>query len=145
MENGKEFKCKKCGDKVAWLTNKSGKRYLGEYMGHGRRRPHHHSDQEVEIYSRGHQIDLDHGLIVVEQIVEVIKGRKVPKGTTGIVFWVAPEVDGWGVVKVGFKTAEGEKHFINSENLVARPINDNTAEWAAHMEAVRKYEYMTQR
>mgnify|MGYP007047075802 FL=1 len=136
MENGKEFTCKECGDKVQWLTNKAGKRYLNEYMG-GRKFPHHHSEQEVEIYLGCHQASLDRGEIVVEQVVEVIKGRKVPKGTTGIVFWVAPAADDWGVVKVGFKTAEDEKHFINIENLAARPINDKTAEWAAFLEAVQ--------
>jgi hypothetical protein len=37
-----------------------------------------------------------------------------------VVFWVAPEEDGYGVVKVGFTTAEGVKHFTNIANVRAK-------------------------
>lgn len=49
--------------------------------------------------------------------VRVFKGRKFPIGTTGVVFWVANDVDGYGVTKCGFTTDCGEKIFINIENL----------------------------
>jgi hypothetical protein len=46
--------------------------------------------------------------------VEVVKGRKVAKGTTGRVFWVGE--DGWGKVKIGFTTDAGDKHFTVADN-----------------------------
>lgn len=132
MENGNRFKCGKCGDVVYFDVNRHGKRYLAETAGEDYydggsnprhaswKQPHYHSDEEVAVYQGRHQAAIARGEVVKGQTVEVFKGRKVPKGTTGVVFWVAPEVDGWGVTKVGFKTAEDEKHFINIENLQAQ-------------------------
>lgn len=118
MPNGKKFKCDKCGEEVAWLTNKAGNRYLGEYRTYGRRFPHyHHSDKDVEAYLGFRQAEIDRGEIVKGQTVEVFKGRKVPKGTTGIVFWVSPDEDSYGVVKIGLKTEAGEPHFTNIANV----------------------------
>jgi hypothetical protein len=47
-------------------------------------------------------------------VVKVVKGRKVPLGTEGEVFWLGDK--GWGY-SVGFKTAEGEKHFTSIRNV----------------------------
>lgn len=49
-----------------------------------------------------------------ESVVRVVKGRKVPVGTEGEVFWLGDK--GWGY-SVGFKTAEGEKHFTALGNV----------------------------
>jgi hypothetical protein len=49
--------------------------------------------------------------------VEVVKGRKYPKGTKGEVFWVASKYDGYGVLKAGVRSEDGEKLWINVENL----------------------------
>lgn len=52
--------------------------------------------------------------------VEVVKGRKVPKGTKGVVFWVGESTFGYTTTwRVGFKTAEGEKHFTALSNVEA--------------------------
>lgn len=46
--------------------------------------------------------------------VKVVRGKKVPKGTVGRVFWIA---DGkWGV-RVGLETASGETHFTALGNV----------------------------
>lgn len=50
--------------------------------------------------------------------VEVVRGRKVPKGTTGEVFWVGESNYGYRTTwRVGFKTSEGEKHFTAASNV----------------------------
>lgn len=49
--------------------------------------------------------------------VRVSRGRKVPKGTAGVVFWVALEPDDFGIKKAGFTTETGEKIFINHAYL----------------------------
>lgn len=46
--------------------------------------------------------------------VKVVKGRKVPLGTEGEVFWLGDKGWGWSV---GLKTAEGEKHFTALGNV----------------------------
>lgn len=46
--------------------------------------------------------------------VKVVKGRKVPVGTTGVVFWVGA---GMGGKRVGFRTDAGEKHFTDASNV----------------------------
>ena len=45
--------------------------------------------------------------------VEVVKGRKVPVGTTGEVFWTGENK--WGV-RVGIKDADGEVHWTAASN-----------------------------
>jgi hypothetical protein len=134
MENGKRFGCRGCGEEVFFDVNRNGVRYLAERAGRayedgvGRwKQPHRHTEEAVarwtEIIRRNEerlaQLIAD-GAVVKGQTVEVFKGRKVPKGTVGVVFWVAPEEDGYGVVKVGFTTAEGVKHFTNIENVRAK-------------------------
>ena len=54
--------------------------------------------------------------------VEVVKGRKVPIGTTGNVFWMKGNHygnDPWSghVTTVGIKTADGQTVFTSAENL----------------------------
>ncbi len=56
------------------------------------------------------------------KVVEVIKGRKIPKGTKGTVFYVerfhyAPQPwKGWST-RIGFKTDEGTTFFTNEDNI----------------------------
>jgi hypothetical protein len=54
------------------------------------------------------------GIITKSCVVVVVKGRKVAKGTTGVVFWMGE--DSWGKAKIGFKTAEGETVWIAQAN-----------------------------
>jgi hypothetical protein len=48
------------------------------------------------------------------QTVTVTKGRKVPFGTTGEVFWVGRNSWGW---RIGMKDAEGETHWTDVNNV----------------------------
>lgn len=58
--------------------------------------------------------------------IKVVKGRKVPKGTEGVVFWlqrVDPSKYGdlWGIysyTRIGFKDDAGNTHFTNLDNVV---------------------------
>lgn len=142
MENNKRFECRGCGADVFFDINRNGVRYLAERagreyedgVGHWKQ-PHRHTEEAVARHAErveALQVWLDQaildGKIVFGQTVEVFKGRKVPKGTVGEVFWVAPEADGYGVVKVGFKTAEGVKHFTNIENVRAQVLEDDYSE-----------------
>lgn len=134
MENGKRFGCRGCGEEVFFDVNRNGVRYLAEKAGReyeggvGRwKQPHRHTEEQVarwaEIVRREEEYlaqAIAEGKIVRGQTVEVFKGRKVPKGTVGVVFWVAPKEDNYGVIKVGFTTAEGEKHFTNIANVRAK-------------------------
>ena len=57
--------------------------------------------------------------------VKVVKGRKVPIGTTGTCFWVkrynySRYGDAWGIysdTRIGIRTADGEVHFTSSKNV----------------------------
>lgn len=65
---------------------------------------------------------------VFGKIVEVVKGRKVPKGTVGRCFWVkrydnSKYGDPWGIyssTRIGIKTADGEIYFTAFDNVVVR-------------------------
>ena len=142
MENNKKFECRGCGAEVYFDINRNGVRYLAERagreyedgVGHWKQ-PHRHTEEQVARWAevlrwREERLaqEIADGEIVKGQTVEVFKGRKVPKGTVGEVFWVAPEADGYGVVKVGFKTAEGVKHFTNIENVRAQVSEDDYLE-----------------
>lgn len=70
--------------------------------------------------ARAQQANIDAIYALKGEEVEVVKGRKVPVGTTGTVFWVGESTFGhttsW---RVGFKTAKGEKHFTALSNVEA--------------------------
>lgn len=130
----KYFNCRDCGAEVYWDTNRHGVRYLAEKAGRDYedgvarwKQPHRHTEERVARFAEVKRLEAErhaqaiaNGEVVKGQTVEVFKGRKVPKGTVGEVFWVAFEPDHYGVVKVGLKTAEGVKHFTNIENVRAK-------------------------
>lgn len=58
---------------------------------------------------------IDAGEIVKGQTVEVVRGRKVPKGTTGTVIYIGE--DGYGKSRVGIKTEDGETVFTATSNV----------------------------
>lgn len=62
-------------------------------------------EQMFETYGRG-------------RVVKVVKGRKVPVGTEGTVFWLGEDKFGNGY-RVGFETPTGEKHFTALSNVEA--------------------------
>lgn len=50
------------------------------------------------------------------RMVRVVRGRKVPLGTQGVVFWMGESQWGW---RAGFKTADGEVVWIDAKNVEA--------------------------
>lgn len=60
--------------------------------------------------------------------VEVVKGRKVPKGTIGKCFWVkrydySSYGDPWGIysnTRVGIRTPDGEVFFTSFDNVIIK-------------------------
>lgn len=133
----KEFPCRDCGQAVAWCESNKGKRYLGarkDWEGTDIDRnasrtywPQHQCTPDPTWRERHAQAEQQRiatataeGQIVKGVTVEVIKGRKVAKGTTGIVFWVADRPDGYDTMKIGFVTDAGDKHFINIDNVTIK-------------------------
>jgi hypothetical protein len=60
---------------------------------------------------------LSSGEIVKDQTVVVVKGRKVPKGTTGVVMWTG--VDAYDKPRIGFRDAAGQTHWTAASNVQA--------------------------
>lgn len=57
------------------------------------------------------------GAIVKNQTVVVVRGRKVPKGTTGVVTWTG--VDAYDKPRIGFRDAAGTTHWTATSNVEA--------------------------
>ena len=132
-----QVNCNKCGCECFWDTNRHGKRYLAqkaerEYAdGIGTWKMPHYctaTPEEAAEYQAMLQrakdqhalvqmSAIENGDIVVGQTVKVYRGRKVPQGTVGIVFWVADEEDAFGCWKVGLKDEAGNKHFTSITNV----------------------------
>lgn len=122
--------CSKCGEEFVWATSKrTGNKYRANVhrLGKYRRRIYvkasiHECDPtHVERYQRvvaeneAEAVEL--GAITVGCQARVVKGRKYAIGTEGNVFWIANKAGSYGVLKVGMETADGEKVWINIENL----------------------------
>lgn len=128
---GKTHQCNKCGAFVTKAISNAGKTYTanvsvwrGDMGGEKMILSGHTCDQnEVISYAKLIQRNLANGLLIKDQEIIVIKGRKVSKGTTGIIFWV--ELDNgfaYGdriVTRIGFKDAEGNAHFTAATNVIA--------------------------
>lgn len=129
MKNGKKFECNKCGDPVHFAVNQKGKRYLAIVSldtGELGKMWHECSAAMIPLYAavlaereEARAAAVAKGEIAKGQTVEVFKGRKVPVGTTGVIFWVADAFDGAGITRVGFKTEAGEPHFTDVANVRA--------------------------
>ena len=133
----KMVSCKRCGCECFWDTNRHGKKYLAvkmiqEYEGGtgGWKQPHYcqaTDEQAAEYQARLQQTKdqlkaledaaIANGEIVVGQIVKVYRGRKVPQGTIGTVFWIAEQEDAFGCYKIGIKDEAGNKHFTAINNV----------------------------
>ena len=129
--------CKRCGAECFWDTNRHGKKYLAQVNeqqyegGTGRwKQPHYcqATDEEAAKFQESmqrlkdeetlrNQTALENGEIVVGQTVKVYRGRKVPQGTIGIVFWLSDEEDAFGCYKIGFTDEAGNKHFTAINNV----------------------------
>ena len=126
--------CYKCGRQVVKCQSKNGGIYTAsieivnsqyaDYTARGKAiYPVHECDeQEVIKYQELIQRQLAEGAIVKGQKVVVTKGRKVPKGTQGEIFWLGFETwNGESILKrVGLISESGEKFYVNSEYVEAK-------------------------
>lgn len=70
-------------------------------------------------------LEVKHFRNVYNRVARVVKGRKVPIGTQGTVFWVkrydySKHGDPWGIysdTKVGIRDAAGKAWFTSIENI----------------------------
>ena len=85
-----------------------------------------HSEYRAVCYQRenpGALMELQAFEKYLDKEVRVIKGRKVPVGTTGTVFWIGmrnySKYGYWWSweVRVGIKTAEGDTYFTAENNI----------------------------
>ena len=130
-------RCNKCGCECYWDTNRNGKRYLAqrneqEYEGgtgtwksphYCQATPQEAAEYQAMLKATKDQllnlqaVQIANGEIVVGQTIKVYRGRKIPQGTMGVVFWVADEADHFGVYKIGFKDEAGVKYFCAINNV----------------------------
>jgi len=137
MKDKQFTRCNKCGCECFWDTNRNGKRYLAQRNerdyegGTGTwKSPHYCTatpeqaaeyqaelkrQKDKELHQKAEAIA--NGEIVVGQTVKVYRGRKVPQGTIGIVFWISEEEDRFGCYKIGIKDEAGVKHFTAFNNV----------------------------
>lgn len=67
------------------------------------------------------------------KVVRVVRGRKIPKGTEGRVFWYGRNNYGWGV---GIELADGSKVFTNPNNVEVIAQADDGKEIVVHSDTV---------
>lgn len=126
---GSDYNCGKCGNRVVKAMSKAGKTYVANYeiwrgdqYNTTRWIPSGHQCFEADVvrYQERIAYALANGEIVKGQDVIVIRGRKVPKGTEGKVFWVG-EKDFYGVQSVGIANGE-DKWFVNIDYLQVKNV-----------------------
>jgi len=129
----KQYPCAHCGAIVVRAESNAGKIYIASVQhvssqyadAYARQRaiyPAHHCDPlEVDQYQKRITLQIASGQIVKGQKIEVVKGRKIAKGTTGVIFWIGYQMmNGSEIVdRVGFKSEDGTTYFINASNIEA--------------------------
>jgi len=95
--------CDGCGNRVA-------KTHTGRVIEYANRiacwaDAHEYRAEEAAAYQTIHAAKVDAGEIVKGQTVTVVRGRKVPKGTTGEIRWTG--TDNYGNDRVGIMTDDG--------------------------------------
>lgn len=127
----KAYDCDQCGERVAKAESKDGKTFTAEFINWsgdegGNKtflKGHRCHEDQVARHADTKAVLLSLGYLVKGQEVVVVKGRKVPLGTTGIIFWTAVD-NGFAygdgtVTRVGFKDAQGTAYFIDAKNVIA--------------------------
>jgi hypothetical protein len=115
-----ELVCLNCGSRVHIAISKNGNKYSADIarasIHGGHFSPAHRCDLwDANDASLGFQQRMiNQGEIIVGAKVEVFKGRKVPKGTIGEIFWM--DHTGFGVT-VGLKLQDGSKVFTAITNV----------------------------
>jgi hypothetical protein len=112
--------CLNCGSRVSIAFTKDGHKYSANTASasiHGGHfSPAHRCDLwDANDSSLGFQQRMiDQGEIIVGATVEVVRGRKVQKGTVGQVFWMGD--NGFGI-SVGLELEDGSKVFTAAKNV----------------------------
>jgi hypothetical protein len=136
---GQRSTCQKCGAVIVKARSKNGNTYTaqpvewrGDYASRTLLPAHECSDQGKAHFDERNEMLLRHGIVVKGQRVRVTRGRKVPQGTEGIVFW-HNELEG----RAGVMTDAGDKVFVDAAYLTALvPVaTDVIAEALAEHEA----------
>jgi uncharacterized Zn finger protein len=121
--------CRDCGRSVVWATSaKTGKKYRVNLSYSQVGSPYYvkadfhtcdpqHAAEYAAFVQQEELRDRAEGRVRKGFRVEVVAGRKFPKGTQGEVFWIADTEDRYGVIKAGVATDDGDKIFINISNL----------------------------
>lgn len=132
-----EFECYKCGQTVVKCKSNKGGIYIasieivqsrfaeGHHEGLKAIYPIHKCNEyEQKKWAETVQYNIESGRIVKGQKVEVVRGRKVAKGTVGEIFWLGfEEFNGEKKLnRVGIVTESGEKFFVSSEYVVAKVL-----------------------
>jgi hypothetical protein len=81
---------------------------------------HECNPEAAAAHAAARAAEIESGAIIKGARVVVVKGRKVPLGTTGTVTWVGE--DSWGKPRIGFRTADGESFFTATSNV--QPATD---------------------
>ena len=130
----KSYPCSHCGAIIVRAESNAGKIYIANVQYVSSQYADAYSARQKAIYTKHDcdPIEVDQyqkrialaiatGQIVKGQKIEVIKGRKVAKGTTGVVFWIGYQmINGSEIVdRVGFKSEDGTTYFINASNIEA--------------------------
>lgn len=122
--------CRNCGAQVVKCVTKSGSTYIanidvweGDMGGFKTLYPSHNCDEnEVAYYQARIERELAEGKIVQGQHVIALRGRKVPVGTAGVVFWIKHVEDYDGKIlstRIGIKDEHGNAHFVDAKHCIA--------------------------
>lgn len=57
------------------------------------------------------------------KVASVVKGRKLPVGTTGIIFWRGPNKFAYGRYSVGLELSDGTRVFTDENNIEVDPLD----------------------
>lgn len=137
-----EFRCRECDQFVCWATSsRTGKTYLAvptrwesdaETSSNGKNNkkifyPAHDCQPTEEVKAEmaaakvraqeAKYVAVAQGRFVVGQAVTIVKGKKFPIGTEGVVFWIATEKK-FDSYSCGIETTSGERIFVDIKNIV---------------------------
>lgn len=111
--------CDSCGTEVSKAISKSGNAYLASSarasIHGGTFSPAHRCDlwQPTDASLGFQKRMIEEGEIITGQTVQVVRGRKVPKGTIGTICWLG--YNGWGL-SYGIKLADDSVVFTAATN-----------------------------
>jgi len=134
--------CPKCnGNTVAWAG--SNRHRLSQHPKKGNLPPLAVMDDEVQTLAtleknvlkaqKAHELAKAAAQIVKGSRVKVVRGRKVPQGTEGVVFWMGDGSTGgplWAqrsTTRLGIKTDDGVTHWVNDASYCVN-VNPRTVE-----------------